>query len=220
MHRPISTALLTAIISVALLLGASSLVFAQDNVDQILAQFDDEPTVLEVQEAAMAYAGIDSDAISGWVGRANGANALPKQLEYRFQFEDENRDLERFTRDFNPDGTTLGEEQRDELREQDEIRHQVTAEWDLSELVFNPDVLRAAREVGRQAKLREDILTTVTKLYYERRRAQIDMVLNPPEDASDRLRKELRIQELTADIDALTGAWFSGELRRAGKNPY
>ena len=96
----------------------------------------------------------------------------------------------------------------------------VKIEHSLSKLIFNPDVLRAAREVSRHTKLRDDVLSTVTKLYYERRRAQITMVLNPPKDTAERLRKGLRIQELTADIDALTGAWFSQELRRAGKNPY
>src|SRR5690606_2250302 len=140
--------------------------------DEVLAQFDDEPTILEVQAAAVAYAGLDPDDISGWYSRASAANVLPRILEYRFQYEDEDRDLERFTRDFNPDGSTLGEESRTEARGLAEMRHMVRAQWDLSELVFNPDILRATREVGRQTKLREDILTTITKLYYERRRAQ------------------------------------------------
>ena len=60
----------------------------------------------------------------------------------------------------------------------------------------------------------------VTSLYFERRRAQVQLLLNPPSDTVERLRRELEIQELTASIDALTGGWFGEQLSASGLPSY
>lgn len=210
-----------ALLAALVLLGPATPGTAEaQSADEILARFDTEPTVLEVQAVALDYAGLDPDAIDGWYARANAAKALPERAQYRFRMREIDRGFDRFTEDLNAEGAVLGVDRRREDRTDEDIQHEVTVQWDLSELVFNPDVLRVASETARQIKLRDSVLTTVTKLYYERRRAQIDLMLDAPTDAADRLRAELRIQELTADIDAFTGAWFSDRLRDIGKNPY
>lgn len=215
-----STILKRILITLTLLIALPTSAALAQSSDEILARFDDEPTVLEVQSAALIYAGIDQSSMEGWYTRANTSALLPEKLEVRYRYDDRLDELDRVSDDLDALRNLLGSDQREDIRTRKDDRIEVQGRWDFSELVFNPDVLRVSREVSRQVKQREDILTSVTKLYYERRRAQIDLVLNPPRDASDAIRKELRIQELTADLDALTGAWFSGELRKAGKNPY
>ncbi len=64
-------------------------------------------------------------------------------------------------------------------------------------------------------QLRNDILDEVTRTYFERRRLRVEMLLSPPEDMKERIGQELRIQELTADIDALTGGYLSRKLKEA-----
>jgi len=85
---------------------------------------------------------------------------------------------------------------------------QVGLRWDLPNLVFNPEVL----DVGSLAILQESLLKEVTRLYYTRRRLQIDLILNPPNDPGTRISKELRIDELTSTLDAMTGELFSNAL--------
>ena len=63
-------------------------------------------------------------------------------------------------------------------------------------------------------ELRDDIMNEVTRTYFERRRLQIDLLASPPQDLKLSLEKELRLQELTADIDALTGNYFSEHLQK------
>lgn len=62
-------------------------------------------------------------------------------------------------------------------------------------------------------QLRDDILDEVTRLYFERGRLQVELLLTPPEDLKTKLGKELRLQELTADKDGLTGGYLSRRLR-------
>ena len=216
MRRQLTTIALSLVAFLAFTTAATA-----QSPQEVLSRFNDEPTVLEVQSVAMLYAGVDPDQVDGWYTQASLANLMPETAEYRFRFRTDDRTTDRATTDQDPvTGADLNFEDRREIREYEQLQHDVKVSWDLSELVFNPDVLRVAREVGRIAKQREDIVTTVTKLYYERRQAQIDMVLNPPSSTSEKLRAELRIQELTANIDALTGGWFGQELKAAGKDPY
>ena len=215
-HKPIMIA------SVLLLSFVFAATASAQSAEEVLARFDYEPTVLEVQRVVMFYAGLDPDRIEGWYTRANVAAILPERVTYQSRYRDQDYSNIRTRDDINPANkdVSLGFQETIDDRNTKAMQHDARVQWDFSEIIFNPDVLRAAREAGRMAKQRDDALTTATKIYYERRRAQIDMVLNPPANTADRLRQELRIQELTANLDALTGGWFSGALRQVGKSPY
>ena len=58
-------------------------------------------------------------------------------------------------------------------------------------------------------QLRDDILDEVTKLYFERIRVKVELDNLSIEDRKKRLDKELRLNELTAVLDGLTGGSFS-----------
>jgi len=66
-------------------------------------------------------------------------------------------------------------------------------------------------------ELRDSILDDVTRSYFERRRLQVELITDPPTEPKAQLAKELRIQELTAILDGLTGGWFSSEIERNGR---
>ena len=54
----------------------------------------------------------------------------------------------------------------------------------------------------------------VTELYFERRRAQVDQLLSPMGDVMGQVREQLRIMEITAQLDAFTGGRFSQDLSK------
>jgi hypothetical protein len=58
-------------------------------------------------------------------------------------------------------------------------------------------------------ELRDDILNAVTRAFFERRRVQMELLMNPPADPKREVEQELKLQELTARLDGLTGGWFS-----------
>ena len=66
-------------------------------------------------------------------------------------------------------------------------------------------------------QLRDDVLNEVTHLYYERRRLQVEMAMAPMRDLPIQIEKEIRLEELTANIDGLTGGYLSNRLQEIQK---
>jgi hypothetical protein len=58
-------------------------------------------------------------------------------------------------------------------------------------------------------QLRQDILEQVTRLYFERVRLRAELAHPGQATFKKRSEKELRIQEITALLDAFTGGKFS-----------
>jgi len=61
-------------------------------------------------------------------------------------------------------------------------------------------------------ELRNDILDQVNKLYFERLRVKSELDNLALEDRSKRFNKQLKFQELTASLDALTSGYYSEQL--------
>ena len=96
----------------------------------------------------------------------------------------------------------------------DDMGLEFRATWDLNYLVFHPQEMAVAREAVRLTNLRDRVVDDVTRRFYERRRLMVENALSPVYDDMERMRRDLRQQELTADLDALTGGWFSVELKK------
>jgi len=87
----------------------------------------------------------------------------------------------------------------------DQFIWRVRGVWDLSRLVFNPEQL----DVKTLNSLQETLVREVTVMYFSRRRVLANLILSPPEDDEDRFFEELRLEEMTATIDAFTGGKFA-----------
>jgi hypothetical protein len=96
-----------------------------------------------------------------------------------------------------------------DLGTRDDIRYELRATWDLARMVFNPDELNAQAEALRMSDTRREVETLVVRLVFERRRLKTEAATSDSPDINPHLRRELRIQELEAELDALTGGAFS-----------
>ncbi|MFH1413878.1 MAG: hypothetical protein ABIG56_03440, partial [Candidatus Omnitrophota bacterium] len=63
-------------------------------------------------------------------------------------------------------------------------------------------------------QLRDDILDEVTKIYFERLRVINEINSLSITEKKRRFEKELRLRELTAYLDGLTGGYFSDYIRK------
>ncbi len=77
--------------------------------------------------------------------------------------------------------------------------------WDFRELIFNPSELQTYAVVPMQ----KDIMLEVVRTYYLRRQLQIRLALKPPADPLAYASLDLRVEEYTGILDAMTGGGFS-----------
>lgn len=193
---------------VELALGSSGKTYT--SVEEVLGEFANEPSVQMVQRWTDDYARTSPDMIRSWNSASRGFAALPRlQLEYWLR-NDWDRDFK-----YNQVGESFETEPED-INEGQADRILVRTQWDLSELVMSSDRIRIINESQDAVKLRDKLLSQVTRLYFDRRRHQVEMLLNPRSSLEGQVEDELRLLELTASIDALTGGQFSRSLRGGG----
>lgn len=186
----------------------SALVYAQGptfndpRVQQALKDLEAEPSIQEVHRAALRFYNAEPETISSLRTRANIKYLLPDvNVRYRQSNNGVFIDKLDYLQGDPNNSFAIGKDQS----EGDVSEFQVSGTWSLSRLVFNPEVL----DVSSLAALQEGVLKEVTRLYYTRRRLQIDLILNPPRDPSTQLSKEIRLQQVTANLNALTNNLFS-----------
>lgn len=154
-----------------------------------------EPSVAETVDAALRHAGLAGRPETSLRRRARLAAALPTlAVEARRE-------------------TTWDEAADDSARVLDDVGQKLVLEaratWRLDRLVFEPSELRIAALGQQRARARAALAAQTTALYYKRRAAQVDAIWHPAETTEERVRRDLEIEELGAQLDALTGGWWS-----------
>lgn len=96
---------------------------------------------------------------------------------------------------------------------QAQLTWNVSATWALDKLVFNAEELDARSTVS----LEETLVREVTTVFFSRRRMIANLILQPPEGEEEVFYEQLRIEEMTANLDSFTGSEFS---KRAYKGDF
>lgn len=187
---------------------------AYASADEVLAEFDDEPDVATVQGWAASYAQVEAATVRKWISASRAFAVLPQvRFEYRVK-DDYQNDFRAYDELGNPP-TSNDVDTVNVLTDADVGQDRtilVRATWDLDQLVMSSEQIRVLNEAQDVVKLREKVLGEVTRLYFERRRLQVDMLLSPKPDVMGQVRDELRLRELTASLDAYTGGQLSRHL--------
>jgi hypothetical protein len=182
--------------------------FAADfqSAEAVLANFKSEPTVNDIQQMVLEYSKTDNRYVEGWLAASKSAALLP---EVKVQYDYDNG----YGQDFDyTDGTATSETLAGSGID---LKNAVTAyaKWSLSDLVMSSERIRVISETQDVVKLRDKILDEATRLYFDRRRLQVDILMNTG-DVKTQIKNELRLQELTAQLDAYTGGRFSKALKK------
>ncbi len=172
-------------------------------INGALASVDNEPDINDVQKAALDYARIRPDELSSMKRRARMAAALPQlQVGARKTLQNDVNVAINDNVSVNSTGVNIGPETntiRQDANNNTAI--EVKALWQLNELIYSRDNLDISEEARYQIRERRMILAEVNKLYFERRRLL------------EGGRSDSRLEEITADLDALTGGWFSNKIK-------
>ena len=174
---------------------------------QILSHFQYEPTIRQVQDAAIEYAEVHPDKIKAWREQASRKAFFPTLSVTHDVSDDKNVDIDRGgTGD--ADKFIMGPDEKS-------MDWHAGVSWNLGDLIWNDDQTSIDTRSRLMVELRNDVLTEVTHLYYERRRLQVEMLMRPAKELPLQLEKEIKLEELTAGIDGLTGGYLSKMLSLA-----
>jgi hypothetical protein len=164
-----------------------------------------DPPVDALRAAASALALTEPDRAHSLVVRARLAGWLP---EVRGGF------FRRLARAESVDlgATAAGPLTPVGIDSDNDVRYELRATWDLSRIVFNPDEIGAHFQALRSGDARREIESLVIRLYFERRRLKAEL------GAADAIatgmplsgvKLALRVEEIEAELDALTGGAFT-----------
>jgi hypothetical protein len=178
---------------------------------QLEAQFAGEPSLPEIYSMAERQLGIRPDLVNKWLRRAGKRYWLP-DLRVTGRWADSFSERPAFSFRANPDRTI----EREELNftRGDSSYVLVSGLWRLPETMFDRLAYKdIAVTAQRYQRMRMELLRDVSQVYYERRRLQLELLANPPGSFYARALIELRIQELAAHLDIVSGGGFT---RRGG----
>lgn len=192
-----------------LLLLVSVPAHADDVADELKALKAKEPTVEQVQQAALRSFGVHPERVAGMRAGASWKAAIP-MLELSGGATGAQIDDTTILDEYDPDKPWVI---RGASGTAGEVR--ATLAWDLPRFVYNPEEL----DVARLATTQKDVITHATQVYFARRRLQLQLITSPQSDPAKRAAQELRVEELTAVLSGLTGGWFAEALKDKPAKP-
>lgn len=165
-----------------------------------------EPSVRDIQEAAIRYAHVANGKINRWHA-ASRLRALIPNLSFSKGLDIANNIHVDTASTTVADSFVQGPDDRDRSTD-------INLSWDLGEIIWSSAQTSIDSREKLMVELRDEILSEVTRLYFERRRAQFELAANPPQDFNEYTKALLRIEELTANLDALTNGYLSKHVAK------
>ncbi|MFZ2938485.1 MAG: hypothetical protein WA066_07305, partial [Candidatus Omnitrophota bacterium] len=167
--------------------------------------YKDEPKISEVQNTAIKYAEVEPEKIIKWRKQAAKRAFLPRVSAGI------NRDAGDLWHWESGSSTKAGDDAL--IKGRDSLDWDVTLSWDLGDIIWSDAQTSIDVRSRLMVQLREEILDEVNKIYFERIRLKMEIDNLSIEDRKKRFEKELKLQELTASLDALTGGYFSKQIK-------
>ena len=94
---------------------------------------------------------------------------------------------------------------------------QLSVLWNTDRFIYDDEIRYILNQARLTANIKENLLDDVTRIYFQRRRLQLETLHSPPKDEIGKLSNDLQIAELTGQLDSRTGGWFTKEIERMKK---
>ncbi|MFA5147880.1 MAG: hypothetical protein WC491_01980 [Candidatus Omnitrophota bacterium] len=162
----------------------------------------EEPTILELQKAAIKYAEVNPDKITTWRHQA-AIRALMPEISVGY-----GNDIDATVTAATLSGRTNYYIGPDDTSSSWDF----SAKWDLGDLVYNSAQTSIDSRSKLMVQLRNNILSDLNAAYFERKKLLKQLEKYQDKENPSYLEREFRIEELTATIDGLTGGYLSRRL--------
>jgi hypothetical protein len=171
-----------------------------------------EPSFREFQEAVIRYNDLGDGKIRRWQ-IASRLRALLPSISFGKDFTSKRTIDVQKTSTYSPidyitgpDDTTAGWDLR--------------VSWSPSDLIYNTAQTSIDSRSKIDAEFRKNLLAEVVRVYYERRRTQMEIISSSELSEPEYLERLVRLDELTSRLDTFSGGYFSARLESIyRKNP-
>ncbi len=168
-----------------------------------------DPDIAAVQHAAVDYAQVSPERIADWQRRMRRRAFFP-QLSVGFDYDNDRTNNSNIWGSYGS-ATTSGKYYAgpDTQTKYDQRNWDVSLSWDLADIVWSDAETSIDTRARLMVELRNELLDEVTKLYFERLRLKAELAGDERLSSRKRAEKTLRLAELAAQLDGLTGDFFS-----------
>ncbi len=163
-----------------------------------------EPTAQDIQKAAIRYANVRNSKIKRWHTASRFGGLLPTFSVGKDFSQTPSIDIDR--------GGTSDKDTYIQGPDYQRQAWDMSVSWHLSDLLYSSAQTSIDSREKLMVELRNDILSEVTRIYYERRRLELEILFHPATSQQDHLEKLLRLDELTSLLDGMTTGYFSKKL--------
>jgi hypothetical protein len=168
-----------------------------------------EPTVKDVQQWAVTHYRLEPDRINRLARNARLKGLLPDvsvslSNEVGSTYQNMKDGLFPDLPD-GPNNPNPGEFKERIAITNDQLSWSVSAHWGLDRLVFSSEALDAKSLTS----LEENLVREVTTMFFARRRVLASIILSPPNEDEEYFYELVRLDELSATLDAFTGGKFA-----------
>ncbi|MBL7684460.1 MAG: hypothetical protein JNK65_00280 [Deltaproteobacteria bacterium] len=175
----------------------------------------EESELRTLEKAALRYASIDAEEVAHWKSRVRWAAALPRiVVGYDQKSGTQINNNIQDSISVSSSGVSIGPpESRFTQDNQLDRGASVKAYWDLNELIFSKDTLAVSAEARYRTVMRSQIVEELHQAYFERKKILQKLSergeLNQGIAADLPPALQIRLEELEAKLDSLTGGFFS-----------
>ena len=163
--------------------------------------FENEPTIQDLHCHVLSYQELQKKDCSTKVGFIETLRWIP-QLSISFRSGRENNWK------IYSDGKTF------QSPYEDDQEFRIACVWNFEKDKDMMNETEWEKAKNKKIELREKLLKKVTSIYFERRKEQLSLFLQSDWTEIQKISRSIKIQELTAHLDAYTGGWFSKNIRK------
>lgn len=165
-----------------------------------------EPSARELHKAVIRAGDLSNAKIKRWHGESRLASLLPTFSFGRDFSTANNIDLDR--------GSTSDQDQFITGPSDEDRGWDMDVSWNLGNFIWSTDQTSIDSRSKLMVELRSEFLAEATRIYYERRRLQMEIVFSPATSEAHRLERLIRMDELTALLDGMTDGYMTKKLEK------
>jgi len=179
-----------------------------------------EPSAIEVQKQALRFSSLPTNNdFKRYRTQARVRNIVPR-VSFDINSTNVNSNYSQFQKGISTDISLNNKFDSDktlQLQQDGKNYKQLSVYWNTGQLIYDDEVTNILNQARYTANIKENLLDDVTKIYFQRRKAQLENLYLENLPLSEKIKRDLEIAELTSQIDSRTGGWFTKEIDKRKK---